>query len=112
MKAPEPEAMDMAYKWNSNEWFDAARMTSFATIGGKSNKLWDPDVTALFEAGAETSDQEERHRLYQDAWALIHEDPHAIYLLQQDLIYGMSERLDWDPRLDDEYLISGMSLLG
>jgi peptide/nickel transport system substrate-binding protein len=111
VKAPEPEAMDMAYKWNSNEWFDAARMTSFATIGGKSNKLWDPDVTALFEAGAETSDQEERHRLYQDAWALIHENPHAIYLLQQDLIYGMSERLDWDPRLDDEYLISGMSLL-
>ena len=112
VKAPEPEAMDMAYKWNSNEWFDAARMTSFATIGGKSNKLWDADVTALFEAGAETSDQEERHRLYQEAWALIHENPHAIYLLQQDLIYGMSERLDWDPRLDDEYLVADMALLG
>jgi len=112
VKAPEPEAMDMAYKWNSNEWFDAARMTSFATIGGKSNKLWNEDVTALFEAGAKTLDQEERHRLYQDAWALIHENPHAIYLLQQDLIYGMSERLDWDPRLDDEYLISDMTLLG
>ena len=104
--------MDMAYKWNSNEWFDAARMTSFATIGGKSNKLWNADVTALFEAGMETSDQEERHRIYQEAWALIHEDPHAIYLLQQDLIYGMSERLDWDPRLDDEYLVSDMSLRG
>ena len=112
VKAPDPEAMDMAYKWNSNEWFDAARMTSFATIGGKSNKLWNADVTALFEAGMETSDQEERHRIYQEAWALIHEDPHAIYLLQQDLIYGMSERLDWDPRLDDEYLVSDMGLRG
>ena len=75
-----------------------------------SRTSWDEDVTALFEAGAATLDQDERQRLYSEAWALIHQNPHAIYLLQQDLIYGMSERLDWDPRLDDEYLVSDMGL--
>lgn len=112
IKGDQPGAYDLRYGWNSNEWFDGARTRSHVTCPdrrGTSSKLCDEEVTDLFLAALDTLDQAERDRLYQEAWALLHENPHAIYLLQQDLIYGASERLVWDPRLDDEYLVAEMS---
>ena len=110
IKGDQPGAYDLRYGWNSNEWFDGARIIGHVTCGGSSSKLCDEEVTALFEQGGSTTDQDLRHILYQRAWARLHENPHAIYLLQQDLIYGATERLVWEPRLDDEYLVSEMSL--
>ena len=110
IRGEEPGAYDMRYGWNSNEWFDGARTRNFLVCGGSSSKLCDELVTDLFEQAGSTTDQDLRNVLYQRAWARLHENPHAIYLLQQDLIYGATERLDWQPRLDDEYLVSEMSL--
>ncbi len=110
IRGEEPGAYDARYGWNSNEWFDGARTRNFLVCGGSSSKLCDELVTDLFEQAGSTTDQELRNILYQRAWARLHENPHAIYLLQQDLIYGATERLDWQPRLDDEYFVSEMSL--
>ena len=110
IKGDQPGAYDLRYGWNSNEWFDGARTRSHVTCDGSSSKLCDEYVTEQFEQAGSTTDQELRNILYQRAWARLHENPHAIYLLQQDLIYGATERLDWQPRLDDEYLVSEMSL--
>ena len=109
VKGTEPDALDLKYGWNSNEWFDAARVASHVTCGGGSSKICDEFVTEQYEIGATVVDQDARNAAYQAAWARLHENPHAIYLLQQDLIYGMSEYLNWDPRLDDEYYVSEMS---
>ncbi len=106
----EPGAYDLRYGWNSNEWFDGARTRSHVTCDGSSSKLCDEEVTALFEEAGSTTDQALRDSLYQQAWAALYENPHAIYLLQQDLIYGATERLDWEPRLDDEYYVAEMSI--
>ena len=110
IRGEEPGAYDLRYGWNSNEWFDGARIIGHVTCGGSSSKLCDEEVTALFEQAGSTTDQDLRNVLYQRAWARLHENPHAIYLLQQDLIYGATERLVWEPRLDDEYLVSEMAL--
>ena len=110
IKGDQPGAYDLRYGWNSNEWFDGARIIGHVTCGGSSSKLCDEEITALFEQGGSTTDQALRNTYYQRAWARLHENPHAIYLLQQDLIYGATERLVWQPRLDDEYLVSEMSL--
>ena len=110
IRGEEPGAYDARYGWNSNEWFDGARTRNFLVCGGSSSKLCDELVTDLFEQAGSTTNQDLRHTLYQRAWARLHENPHAIYLLQQDLIYGATERLDWTPRLDDEYLVSEMTL--
>jgi peptide/nickel transport system substrate-binding protein len=106
----EEGALDLKYGWNSNEWFDGARTASHVTCEGTSSKICDPIVDENFEIGATTTDQDARDAAYQAAWAELHENPHAIYLLQQDLIYGMAENLVWEPRLDDEYYVSEMSL--
>ena len=110
IKGDQPGAYDLRYGWNSNEWFDGARIIGHVTCGGSSSKLCDEEITALFEQAGSTNDQALRNILYQRAWARLHENPHAIYLLQQDLIYGASERLVWQPRLDDEYFVAEMSL--
>ncbi len=110
IKGDQPGAYDLRYGWNSNEWFDGARTRSHVTCDGSSSKLCDEYVTEQFEQAGSTTDQDLRNILYQRAWARLHENPHAIYLLQQDLIYGATERLVWQPRLDDEYLVSEMAL--
>ena len=112
IKGDEPGAYDLRYGWNSNEWFDGARTRSHVICpdqGGTSSKLCDEEVTALFLEAIAITDQDRRASLYQQGWALLHENPHAIYLLQQDLIYGASERLVYEPRLDDEYPVAEMS---
>ena len=112
IKGDQPGAYDLRYGWNSNEWFDGARTRSHVICpdqGGTSSKLCDEEVTARFLEAIAITDQDRRASLYQEGWALLHENPHAIYLLQQDLIYGASERLVYEPRLDDEYPVAEMS---
>lgn len=110
IKGEEEGAFDLKYGWNSNEWFDASRVGSHITCGGGSSKICDPIIDENYEIGATSVDQNVRDEAYQVAWARLHENPHSIYLLQQDLIYGLSENLNWSPRLDDEYFVAEMSV--
>lgn len=98
----EANAFDLKYGWNSNEWFDASRIVSHITCKGTSSKLCDKRIDELMAQGIRTLDQNARDRYYQEVWAILNKSPHAIYLLQQNLIYGLAQRLDWQPRLDDE----------
>jgi peptide/nickel transport system substrate-binding protein len=106
----EPGAFDLKYGWNSNEWFDASRIVAHITCDGTSSKLCNKKVDELMDRAIKTLDQRARDKLYQQVWAVLNEDPHAIYLLQQNLIYGMSKRLEWQPRLDDEVRVAAMHL--
>ena len=105
-----PGAFDLKYGWNSNEWFDASRIVSHITCKGTSSKLCDPRIDDLMDGAIKTLDQRARDQMYQQAWATLNQNPHAIYLLQQNFVYGVSTRLDWQPRLDDEYRLSDMKL--
>ncbi len=106
----EAGAFDLKYGWNSNEWFDASRIESHITCEGTSSKYCDPEVDTLMNDAAATLDEQARRQMYQDVWAKLDASPHAIYLLQQNLIYGLSERLQWEPRLDDTYYVATMVL--
>jgi peptide/nickel transport system substrate-binding protein len=106
----EAGAFDLKYGWNSNEWFDASRIVSHITCDGTSSKLCNNKVDQLMDQAIKTLDQKARDKLYQQVWAILHEDPHSIYLLQQNLIYGLSKRLEWQPRLDDEVRVATMGL--
>jgi peptide/nickel transport system substrate-binding protein len=108
----EEGAMDLKYGWNSNEFLDGGRILSHVTCDGASSKICIDEVDELMELGATSLDSAVREQAYQDMWAILHENPHAIYLLQQNLLYGTSERLQWEPRIDDEYFVSTMSLTG
>jgi peptide/nickel transport system substrate-binding protein len=106
----EPGAFDLKYGWNSNEWFDASRIVSHITCDGTSSKLCNKKIDQLMDQAIKTLDQKARDKLYQQVWAALNEDPHSIYLLQQNLIYGLSKRVEWQPRLDDEVRVAAMGL--
>src|SRR5262245_16788272 len=106
----EAGAFDLKYGWNSNEWFDASRIVSHITCDGTSSKLCNKKIDELMDRAIKTLDQKARDKQYQEVWALLNKDPHAIYLLQQNLIYGLSKRLEWQPRLDDEVRVITMRL--
>jgi peptide/nickel transport system substrate-binding protein len=108
----EEGAMDLKYGWNSNEFLDGGRILSHVTCDGPSSKICIPEVDELMELGATSLDPAVREQAYQDMWAILHENPYSIYLLQQNLLYGTSERLQWEPRVDDEYFVATMSLAG
>jgi peptide/nickel transport system substrate-binding protein len=107
----EAGAFDLKYGWNSNEWFDASRIVSHITCDGTSSKLCNNKIDQLMDQAIKTLDQKARDKLYQQVWQILHEDPHSIYLLQQNLIYGLSKRVEWQPRLDDEVRVATMSLM-
>ncbi|WP_431911828.1 ABC transporter substrate-binding protein [Micromonospora carbonacea] len=110
VKGTEAGAFDLKYGWNSNEWFDAARIKSHITCAGASSKYCNEKVDALIKAGGESFDQAQRQRDYEQMWAELNEDPYSIYLLQQHYIFGASKRLVWDPRPDDSYFVATMRL--
>jgi peptide/nickel transport system substrate-binding protein len=106
----EANAFDLKYGWNSNEWFDASRIVSHVTCDGTSSKICNKWVDELMNRAIKTVDQKARDKLYQEVWATLNKDPHAIYLLQQNLIYGLAKRLQWQPRLDDEVRVATMRM--
>lgn len=101
-------AMDIKLAWNSNEFADGSRIIAHITCDGSSSKYCNKEVDKLMDEATKTQNQDERAAKYQKVWALLYDDPYSIMLLQQNLIYGLSKRLQWEPRLDDEYYIQDM----
>jgi peptide/nickel transport system substrate-binding protein len=106
-----PGAFDLKYGWNSNEWFDGSRIIAHITCRGTSSKICDPRIDELMTRAAGTVDQRARDEMYQQVWQILNENPYSIYLLQQNLIYGLSARIQWRNRLDDEVRIADMRLV-
>jgi peptide/nickel transport system substrate-binding protein len=104
----QPNAFDLKYGWNSNEWFDNSRIVAHITCRGTSSKICNPKVDELMTKAINTIDVKARDQLYQEVWTELYKDPYSIYLLQQNLIYGHSNRLVWEPRLDDEVRVYDM----
>lgn len=110
IKGTQPNAFDLKYGWNSNEWFDGSRIEAHVTCKGSSSKICNPRVDELLKQAGGEFDPQKRARFYQEMWAELYKDPYSIYLLQQNLIYGLTRRLEWAPRLDDEVRVADMKL--
>ena len=105
-----PGAFDLKYAWNSNEWFDASRLVAHITCKGTSSKYCNAEVDQLMADAVKTLDQAKRQTMYERVYEIMSTDPYTVYLLQQNLIYGLTKRLEWQPRLDDEYFVKEMIL--
>lgn len=108
IKGTAPGAMDLKYAWNSNEFFDGSRIIAHITCDGSSSKICNPQIDKLMDEATKTMNQYDRGLKYRIVWKLLSDDPYSIYLLQQNLLYGMTKRLVWEPRIDDEYFVTDM----
>jgi len=74
------------------------------------NPYTNPEIQSLLEAAALNMDVEEREAQYQEAQQILAEDLGIVYLFQLQGRYGVNERLDYTPRLDELYIVDDIEL--
>lgn len=85
--------------YHSEQWFNNT------WIGGYKNAEFDQ----LVEQAAVELDPERREQLYYQAQEVIYEDPPAIFAYAIEDIYGLSDRIVWEPRSDEMIWFKEMS---
>lgn len=97
----------------SNELLDAARVTAayYAQDGvGSSNA--DEELASIIAEAATEVDEAAREDLYAQATQIACDQAYFAFLLNINDIYGMSERLQWEPRVDAKLIVNEMAVSG
>lgn len=96
---------------SSNELLDAARVTaSYYNLNGVGASNNDEELASLLEQAAVETDQDAREELYAEATQIACDEAYFAFLLNIEDVYGMSERLQWEPRVDAKLIVSEMSV--
>ena len=94
-----------------NPVFDPAFIFDFITrTGGLLRTIENPEIDDLLNRASSTTDQDLRSDLYNQVMPLVNEAAPAIFLYKQPVLFGMSERLDWEPRSDEFLLMNDAKL--
>lgn len=88
--------------------FDASVLDFFKEEGVAP--YTNPEIEQLLEDAAYNMDEEERADQYQQVQQQLAEDRGAVYLFQLQGRYGVSDRLDYKPRLDELYYANEIKL--
>lgn len=91
-----------------NTMFDGS-VLEFINEGGV-NPYSNPEIEELLNAAAYNTNEDEREAQYQEAQQLLAEDLGIIYLFQLQGRYGVNDRLDYTPRLDELYYVDDIEL--
>ena len=105
---PRPDSIFIA---NSNELLDADRESSFIySAAGAAASNSDEEMAAMIDEARVTTDEEARAALYADVFQRGHDLNYTVPLFNLQDIYGMSERMEWQPRTDAKLLVKEMSV--
>ncbi|MDX0441500.1 ABC transporter substrate-binding protein [Sinorhizobium medicae] len=102
---------DSYFVLNSNELFDADREMAFAYEpgqGGASNS--DKALGEAIRAARSEVNVEKRKAAYAAITKKLHEEAYDVPLLNHQDIYGMSERMEWQPRVDAKIIAKEMKV--
>ncbi|WP_382184062.1 hypothetical protein [Halovenus salina] len=83
-------------------------MLPWLTEGTSQTHYVSDEMEQLMSDQASEADADTREQLLQDANQLAHEDAVWVFLNQEFLVYGINERIDWEPRPDEFFLAQGM----
>ena len=105
---PRPDAIFIA---NSNELLDADREMSFIYHkDGAAASNSDTWMAETIDAARIETDPVKRKAMYDEVEQKIHDLNYAVPLFNLQDIYGMSERLDWQPRTDAKLMLGEMKV--
>ncbi|PZX17146.1 peptide/nickel transport system substrate-binding protein [Palleronia aestuarii] len=105
---PRPDSIFIA---NSNELLDADREASFIYhMDGAAASNSDAEMATMIDEARVTTDPEARQDLYDQVFAKGHDLNYTVPLFNLQDIYGMSERMEWQPRTDAKLLIKEMGV--
>ena len=99
------------YVTSSNELLDADKqLSAYYAIGGTGTSNADEELTSWIEQARSEIDADTRLELYAQATERACEEAYFIFLVHIQDIYGMSEDLVWEPRVDGKMLVHEMSV--
>lgn len=104
---------DTVYVASSNELLDADRqLSSYYALEGVGTSNDDAELDALVVEARSETDVAAREDLYHQAAERACDGAYFLFLFSIEDIYGMSERLEWQPRVDAKLFVKEMSVTG
>lgn len=104
---------DAIFVSSSNDILDADRQFStYLQAGGIGSSNSDPDVSALIDEGRAEVDAAAREGIYQEVNQIAFDQAYLLNIINNEDIYGLSERMQWTPRVDSKLLVAEMSVTG
>lgn len=105
---PRPDAIFIA---NSNELLDADREMSYIYHkDGMASSNSDEWMAQKIDAARVEADGTARKAIYDEVQQKIHDENYAVPLFNLQDIYGLSERMEWQPRVDAKLMIRDMKV--
>jgi peptide/nickel transport system substrate-binding protein len=102
---------DAIFVSSSNDILDADRqLSTYYHLEGIGSSNTNADLATTIADARQTTDPDERESLYNDAVQVAYDEAYFVWLVNNQDIYGMSEELSWEPRVDAKLLVKEMSL--
>jgi len=93
-----------AWQWGALEPSPDSVLTGTLETGGISSYYSNPELDKLIQAARQEMDVKTRVETYKTIQALLIEEAPFIFLYQIPDVYGISDRIDFQPRLD-QYIV-------
>ncbi len=90
----------MAYLGQAWPTLDADGLLTLFEPGNAYAYYQNDSFASLIQEARSTTDREERLELYHQATEVMCDDPPVIFMFNQPLTVGISNRVDWTPRSD------------
>ncbi len=104
---------DAIFVSSSNDLLDPSRqLNTYYSLDGVGSSNTNAELKDLVDSGQATLDPEERETIYEEAVQIAYDEAYFAFLVSNQDLYGLSERLQWTPRVDSKLLVSEMSVGG
>lgn len=102
---------DAFFTVSSNELMDADRpFSAYYHQDGIGAPSHNARISELVDQARTESDPEARTGMYHEAIQIAFDEALFVYLLNINDVYGASERLSWEPRVDGKLLVNTMAV--
>jgi peptide/nickel transport system substrate-binding protein len=102
---------DAIFVSSSNDILDPSRqLNTYYAMDGVGSSNTNQELADLVHQGQSTLDPAERESIYQEAVKIAYDGAYFAFLVSNEDLYGMSERMQWTPRVDSKLLVKEMSV--
>lgn len=102
---------DAVYVSSSNDILDPDRqLSTYYQAGGIGSSNSDAELSTLIDEGRQELDPAVRATTYETAVKIAYDGAYFVWLVNNQDLYGLSERLSWAPRVDSKLLVKEMSV--
>lgn len=104
---------DAIFVSSSNDLLDPSRqLNTYYSLDGVGSSNTNAELQALVADGQSTLDADERETIYEQAVQIAYDEAYFAFLVSNQDLYGLSERVEWTPRVDSKLLVKEMSVTG